>query len=60
MKTIVFLLYLNRMNIHEVIDFDMRMKNFSKLTPKNEIFAIISSEYAKYYHENETLIFEKM
>jgi hypothetical protein len=56
-----FLVDLNRMNFHDTMDFNMRMKNFSRLTPKKEMIAIMSNEYAKLYSiQNEANIFEKM
>ncbi|WP_245712031.1 lipopolysaccharide kinase InaA family protein [Flavobacterium gillisiae] len=55
-----YLVDLNRMNFHESMDFDMRMTNFSRLTPKKEMIAIMSNEYAKYYAESESAVFEKM
>lgn len=55
-----FLVDLNRMNFHEAMDFDMRMKNFSRLTPKNEMLAVMSDEYAKHYNKEYEEIFNKM
>ncbi|MFB0911384.1 MAG: lipopolysaccharide kinase InaA family protein [Flavobacterium sp.] len=55
-----FLVDLNRMNFHEAMDFDVRMKNLSRLTPKKEMIAIMSDEYSKYYTESANSIFEKM
>jgi hypothetical protein len=56
-----FLVDLNRMNFHNQMDFDQRMKNLSRLTPKKEMIAIMSNEYAKWYSaKTETEIFEKM
>jgi len=55
-----FLVDLNRMNFYQKIDFDMRMKNLSRLTPKKEMIAIMSDEYAKLCHKSETEVFEKM
>ena len=55
-----FLVDLNRMNFHEGIDFDLRMKNMSRLTPQKEMIAIMSDEYAKYYRQPANFIFEKM
>jgi hypothetical protein len=55
-----FLVDLNRMNFHESLNFDMRMKNLSRLTPKKDMIAIMSDEYAKFYTETSTEIFEKM
>ena len=56
-----FLVDLNRMNFHDEMDFDMRMKNFSRLTPKKEMISIMSNEYGKLYStQSESIIFEKM
>lgn len=56
-----FLVDLNRMNFHKKMDFDSRMKNFSRLTPKKEMIAVMSNEYSKLYTaQTETEIFEKM
>ena len=55
-----FLVDLNRMNFHESMDFEMRMKNLSRLTPKKEMVAIMSNEYAKLYPKSESEILEKM
>lgn len=56
-----YLVDLNRMKFHHKMDFDTRMKNFSRLTPKKEMIAMMSSEYAKYYlDKSEDEIFEKM
>lgn len=56
-----FLVDLNRMNFHSTMNFDSRMKNLSHLTPKIEMIAIMSNEYAKLYPaQNEAAIFEKM
>jgi hypothetical protein len=55
-----FLVDLNRMNFHESLDFDMRMKNLSRLTPKKGMVAIMSDEYAKYYSKTSSQIFDKM
>lgn len=56
-----FLVDLNRMNFHENMSFEQRMNNFSRLTPKKEMIAIMSNEYSKFYKEKtEAEIFEKM
>ncbi|TDP01328.1 Kdo domain containing protein [Flavobacterium sp. 245] len=56
-----FLVDLNRMNFHENMSFEQRMNNFSRLTPKKEMIAVMSNEYAKFYTEkSEAEIFEKM
>jgi hypothetical protein len=56
-----FLVDLNRMNFHDTMDFDSRMKNLSHLTPKKEMIALMSNEYSKLYTaQSEAEIFEKM
>jgi Lipopolysaccharide kinase (Kdo/WaaP) family len=56
-----FLVDLNRMNFHNSMDFDSRMRNLSHLTPKKEMIAVMSNEYSKLYTtQSETEIFEKM
>ncbi|SHG64548.1 Lipopolysaccharide kinase (Kdo/WaaP) family protein [Flavobacterium fluvii] len=56
-----FLVDLNRMNFHDNMDFDSRMKNLSHLTPKKEMIALMSNEYSKLYPaQTEAAIFEKM
>ncbi|WP_281297096.1 lipopolysaccharide kinase InaA family protein [Flavobacterium limnophilum] len=56
-----FLVDLNRMNFHDNMDFDSRMKNLSHLTPKKEMIAVMSNEYSKVYPaQTEADIFEKM
>jgi hypothetical protein len=55
-----YLVDLNRMNFHDLMDFDMRMKNFGRLSPQKEMIAIMSDEYSRYYTESANLIFDKM
>ena len=55
-----YLVDLNRMNFHDVMDFDSRMKNFSRLTPKKEMLAVMSDEYAKLYNRKYDEVFTKM
>ncbi|MBF4505695.1 Kdo domain containing protein [Flavobacterium sp. JLP] len=56
-----FLVDLNRMNFHDAMSFEQRMDNFRRLTPKKEMIAVMSNEYAKYYTDKtEAEIFEKM
>jgi hypothetical protein len=55
-----FLVDLNRMNFHETMDFNLRMKNLSKLTSKKDIVAIMSNEYAMISGEAEDLIFQTL
>ncbi|MSP85729.1 MAG: Kdo domain containing protein [Flavobacteriaceae bacterium] len=55
-----YLVDLNRMNFHQTMPFELRMKNLSRLTPKSEMVAIMSEEYAKLYSKSTDEIFEKM
>ena len=56
-----FLVDLNRMNFHKTMNFDLRMKNLSHLTPKMGMIEMMSNEYSKFYtSQNEKEIFEKM
>ena len=56
-----FLVDLNRMNFHKTMNFDLRMKNLSHLTPKMGMIEVMSNEYSKFYtSRNEKEIFEKM
>ena len=55
-----YLVDLNRMKFHDDMSFDQRMKNLSRLTPKKEMVAVMSNEYAKLYNVAEATIFDKM
>lgn len=55
-----FLIDLNRMNFHEKMDFDSRMKNLSRLVTKKEMISIMSEEYAVLYHKSYSEVFEKL
>ena len=55
-----FLVDLNRMEFHESIAFEKRMKNLCRLTPHKEMVAIMSNEYAKISGESEAIIFETL
>ncbi len=54
-----YLVDLNRMQFGD-LDFETRIRNFSRLTPKKEMVAIMSNEYAKLTGKDESIIFEKM
>lgn len=54
-----FLVDLNRMEFGEM-NFEERMLNFSRLTPKKEMIAVMANEYSKHYNKPEDEIFEKM
>lgn len=55
-----FLVDLNRMKFHTSMSFNKRMMNMAYLTPKREMIALMSEEYAKFYHEDEKEIFKKL
>ncbi|MFN2261299.1 MAG: lipopolysaccharide kinase InaA family protein [Psychroflexus sp.] len=50
---------LNRMNFRN-LDFEARMFNFRRLTPKREMIAVMSDEYAKLINKPNSEVFEKM
>tara|TARA_R110002073_G_scaffold40547_5_gene115031 strand:+ start:137388 stop:138140 length:753 start_codon:yes stop_codon:yes gene_type:complete len=54
-----YLVDLNRMQFGNV-DFEQRMKNFSRLTPKKQMVEIMSDEYAKLTNESFEKVFDKM
>ncbi len=55
-----FLVDLNRMEFHDSMPFELRMKNLCRLTPHKEMVRVMSNEYAKASGESETLIFETL
>ncbi len=56
-----YLVDLNRMIFHnQPLDFYTRMKNLSKITPHENMVAIMSNEYAKLYGEPEQKVFQLM
>ena len=55
-----FLVDLNRMEFHNSMNFNLRMKNLCRLTPLKEMIAIMSNEYSKCSKEPEALIFETL
>ena len=55
-----YLVDLNRMKFHSNMNFDERMKNLSRLTPKKEMVSIMSNEYAKLSDRTEQEIFDKL
>jgi len=52
-----YLVDLNRMRFHKKMDFNTRIKNISRLTPKQEIVRFMSREYAIVSGENFEAIF---
>jgi hypothetical protein len=55
-----FLVDLNRMEFHESMSFEKRMKNLCRLTPRKDMVALMSNEYAIVSGESEALIFETL
>ena len=53
-----FLVDLNRMNFHDSMNIELRMKNLSRLTPKKEMVKIMAEEYAEISGENQNQLFE--
>jgi Lipopolysaccharide kinase (Kdo/WaaP) family len=51
-----FLVDLNRMAFHDM-DFEARMENLKRLTPKEEMVRVMSNEYAKLYGRAEDEVF---
>lgn len=54
-----FIVDLNRMNIGEISTND-RIKNFAKLTHREDVMKVMSSEYAMLIGENEKDVFQTM
>ena len=54
-----YLVDLNRMKFFN-LDFDARVTNFSRLTPKQDMVAVMSDEYAKLIGEPYQKVFDKM
>jgi hypothetical protein len=52
-----FLVDLNRMNFHDKMSFESRMRNLSRLTPYKNMVQLISKEYAFLSNEDEDLVF---
>ncbi len=48
------------MKFHDSLSFETRMKNLSKITPKKDMVAIMSNEYAKISGEAEEKVFGLM
>ena len=55
-----FLVDLNRMIFHNIMSFEIRMKNLCRLTYKVEMVKIMSNEYATISGESEDLIFRTL
>ncbi|MGX7668343.1 lipopolysaccharide kinase InaA family protein [Flavobacterium pedocola] len=55
-----YLVDLNRMRFRDTLDFKVRMRNLSHLTPKKEMVEVISDEYAKLYGLDYATVFEEL
>lgn len=55
-----YLVDLNRMKFHEKMDFETRMNNLRRLTPKEDMIAVMSNEYTKFSGESEQEMFENL
>ncbi len=55
-----YLVDLNRMKFHTQMDFETRMKNLCKITPKEDMVATMSNEYAKLAGIDENKVFSTM
>ena len=55
-----FLVDLNRMEFHNTMSFELRMKNLCRLTPHQEMVRVMSHEYAQCSGEDEALIFKTL
>lgn len=58
-----YLVDLNRMKFHKELPYEIRIKNFSRLTNKKDVVSVISGEYAKLigedYHKVSTDLWEE-
>ena len=52
-----YLVDLTRMAFHGSMSFEKRMKNLSRLTPHQDMIAVMSNEYAQLSGESETKVF---
>lgn len=55
-----FLVDLNRMEFHDSMSFELRMKNLCRLTPHKDMVAVMSNEYAKASGESEEMVFNTL
>lgn len=55
-----YLVDLNRMEFHQTMSFELRMKNLCRLTPKKEMIEIMANEYANCSGENEAVVFSAL
>lgn len=55
-----YLVDLNRMRFHDHMDYDMRIKNFARLTPDKNMVSAMSAEYAKLIGKDFHQVFSDM
>lgn len=55
-----YLVDLNRMEFHQNMPFELRMKNLCRLTPIKEMIEVMANEYAKCSGESESLVFSTL
>lgn len=55
-----YLVDLNRMNFHENMNFETRMKNFSRLSPLKGTVEIMAKEYAELIHKPANEVIDAM
>lgn len=55
-----YLVDLNRMNFHQTMSFETRIRNLSRLTPGKLMVEVICNEYAKLYNQSEQKIFDAL
>lgn len=55
-----YLVDLNRMNFHDNMDFDLRMKNFSRLTPQKGMVEVMGKEYANLINQPAQKVIDTM
>lgn len=53
-----YLVDLNRMEFHNEMSMELRMKNLSRLTPKKEMVKIMADEYAKIAEQDANQLFD--
>lgn len=55
-----YLVDLNRMNFHDNMEFNLRINNFSRITPHKEMIEVIGKEYAKLINRPEQEVINAM
>lgn len=55
-----YLVDLNRMKFHKALDYEMRIKNFARLTPEKNMVYTMSAEYARLIGKDFETVFKDM